>query len=111
MDTFDIIKGLIDTEKAQRTHDLYAMELRTQGMKDSVSPKVTMRVDIRANKYQIREAVEKLFPKVKVPKVNTSHLPGKARRKRTLAAGKTSDWKKAVITLKEGSVTDITGNN
>ena len=111
MDTFDIIKGLIDTEKAQLTQHLYSAELRTQGMKENVSPKVTMRVDVRANKYQIREAVEKLFPKVKVAKVNTSHMPGKARRKRTLMAGKTSEWKTAVITLKEGSVTDITGNN
>lgn len=111
MDTFEIIKELIDTEKSQRTQDLYAMELRTKGMKEDVLPKVTMRVDIRANKHQIREAVEKLFPKVKVAKVNTLHMPGKARRKRTLAAGKTSDWKKAVVTLKQGAATDITGSN
>jgi len=111
MDTFDIIKELVDTEKALQSQDLYASERRTQGMTDTVLPKVTMRVDVRANKHQIREAVEKLFPKVKVAKVNTIHMPGKARRKRTLAAGKTSDWKKAVITLKQGAVTDITGTN
>ena len=40
--------------------------------------------------------------KVKVIKVNTLNVRGKARRKRTLQAGKAPDWKKAIVTLKEG---------
>jgi len=55
---------------------------------------------------QIRQAVEKLFAqsKVKVAKVNTARVPGKTKRSRTTQAGKTSDWKKAVVTLKEGKI-------
>ena len=57
--------------------------------------------DPRANKQQIREAVQELF-KVKVTKVNTLNVRGKARRQRTAAAGRTNTWKKAIVTLKEG---------
>jgi large subunit ribosomal protein L23 len=45
--------------------------------------------------------VQELF-KVKVLKVNTLNVHGKARRKRTTQAGQTNDWKKAIVTLKEG---------
>jgi len=61
---------------------------------------VCFRVDLRANKHQIREAVEKLF-KVKVESVRTARLPGKWRRVR-YRPGYTGDWKKAHVTLKEG---------
>ena len=54
-----------------------------------------------ANKVQIRQAVQELF-KVKVTKVNTLNVRGKFRRQRTTQAGQTSDWKKAIVTLKEG---------
>jgi large subunit ribosomal protein L23 len=57
--------------------------------------------DPRANKHQIRQAVEELF-KVKVVRVNTMNMRGKLRRQRTHQAGKSPDWKKAVVTLKEG---------
>ena len=57
--------------------------------------------DRRANKTQIRKAVEDLF-KVNVLKVNTLNIRGKYRRQRTAQAGQTSDWKKALVTLKEG---------
>jgi large subunit ribosomal protein L23 len=45
--------------------------------------------------------VEQLF-NVKVTKVNTANYEGKARRQMTKAAGKSSDYKKAVVTLKKG---------
>jgi len=45
--------------------------------------------------------VQELF-KVKVLAVNTLNVHGKARRKRTSQAGKASDWKKAIVTLKDG---------
>ena len=60
-----------------------------------------MVADKRANKIQIRQAVQDLF-KVKVLRVNTLNVRGKARRKRTAAQGSTADWKKAIVTLKEG---------
>jgi large subunit ribosomal protein L23 len=61
----------------------------------------TVVADRRANKLQIRHAVEELF-KVTVVDVQTMNVEGKARRQRTAQAGKTSDWKKAIVTLKEG---------
>ena len=102
MNTFTIIKGHWDKEKSQVLQDLYTLR-RTQGMKENVAKKYTFQVDIRANKYQICRAVEELFPKVKVAKVNTIRMTGKLKRKRT-TPGRTSDWKKAVVTLKEGKI-------
>jgi large subunit ribosomal protein L23 len=66
---------------------------------------VSFEVDRRANKVEIRTAVEKLF-KVKVLSVNTINLEGKHKRLgRTI--GKKSDWKKAIVTLKEGESIDF----
>lgn len=64
-------------------------------------------VDKRANKVDVKRAVEQLF-KVKVLGVNTMHVRGKARRQRTVQAGYTSSWKKAVVTLKEGDKIELT---
>jgi large subunit ribosomal protein L23 len=57
-------------------------------------------VDPRANKIQVRQAVEKLF-KVKVKSVHTLNLKGKRKRMGRFF-GWRSDWKKAIVTLKEG---------
>jgi len=103
MNSFTVIKGLHDSEKTQHLKDLFVFRL-TKGMKESVKPKYTLKVDVRANKNQIRRAVEELFPKVKVASVNTARMNGKNKRARTRVAGHTSDWKKAVITLKEGEI-------
>ena len=102
MNSFNIIKGLHDSEKTQQQKDLFALR-RTKGMKEDVAKKYTLRVDVRANKNQIRRAVEELFP-VKVANVNTLRQHGKAKRARTRMAGSTSEWKKAVVTLKEGEI-------
>jgi large subunit ribosomal protein L23 len=61
----------------------------------------TVVADPRANKTQIRQAVQELF-KVKVTKINTLNVRGKFRRQRTKQAGQSSNWKKAIVTLKEG---------
>ena len=61
----------------------------------------TLAVDKHANKIDIRHAVQTLF-KVKVLSVNTLNVRGKNRRERTAQFGKTPDWKKAIVTLKEG---------
>ena len=59
-----------------------------------------------SNKIEIRQAVEKLF-NVKVKQVNTMHCIGKMRRKNTKQRGRSSNWKKAVVTLKEGDKIDL----
>ena len=57
-------------------------------------------VALRANKVEIRKAVEEIWP-VNVVAVNTAIVPGKVRRQgRT--AGQRPDWKKAIVTLREG---------
>jgi len=54
-----------------------------------------------ANRLQIKQAVETLL-KVKVERVNVLNVPGKVKRLGRFS-GKRSDWKKAFVTLKEGS--------
>ena len=68
--------------------------------------KYVFEVAVHANKIEIRKAIEELFGK-KVVSVNTSNHYGKARRKRTAAAGHTADWKKAVVTLAAGESLEL----
>jgi large subunit ribosomal protein L23 len=63
-------------------------------------------VDCKANKIQIRQAVETLFGK-KVESVNTSNFAGKLKRQRTAYAGRSNHWKKAVVKLKDGESIDL----
>ena len=65
--------------------------------------KYTFRVDSNANKIEIAKAVEEIFG-VKVDKVNTVSMKGRQRRMGR-NVGYTSDWKKAIITLKPDSKT------
>jgi large subunit ribosomal protein L23 len=62
-------------------------------------------VDRSSNKIEIKKAVEDIY-KVKVSGVNTVMMRGKSKRVR-YAIGKTPDWKKAIVTLKEGQKIDI----
>lgn len=87
MNSFEVIKTVRLTEKGTR-----------QGEKFN---QYTVVADRRATKPQIRSAVQELF-KVKVVKVNTLNVRGKARRQRTSQAGRTMAWKKAIVTLKAG---------
>ena len=63
--------------------------------------KYTFRVHPDAHKTQIKQAVESLFPDVKVLGVRTSSVPSKPKR-RGLTAGRTREWKKAVVQVREG---------
>ncbi len=67
--------------------------------------KFLFEVDRRANKIQIREAVEKLF-KVKVTDVHTLIVRGHMRR---MGRGyeKTKNWKKAIVSVKEGDTIEF----
>ncbi|HHY09337.1 MAG TPA: 50S ribosomal protein L23 [Firmicutes bacterium] len=85
MESRDIIIRPIVTEKS------------TDLMADN---KYTFEVALRANKTQIKKAIEDIFA-VKVIKVNTARVRGKLRRMGR-HEGYTSDWKKAVVTLQEG---------
>jgi large subunit ribosomal protein L23 len=58
-------------------------------------------VDIRSNKTEIKQAIEKIF-KVKVASVNTMRVPAKPKRYGRYE-GYTSEWKKAIVKLKPGS--------
>ena len=66
--------------------------------------KYTFKVAKTANKIEIKKAVEQLFKDVKVEKVNTMNVRGRKKRMGR-NEGYTSDWKKAIVTLKEGSKT------
>ena len=93
MNAFDVIKTVRITEKGALLSDEHNQ--------------YTVVTDKRANKVQIRQAVEELF-KVKVTSINTINVRGKARRQRTYQAGKSPDWKKAIVTLKEGDKIELT---
>jgi len=90
-DPHDIVKGLIRTEKGAN--------LLPMG-------KYLFWVDRDTNKIEIKRSVEAIY-KVKVDSVNTVMMRGKTKRVR-YAVGKTVDWKKAIVTLEEGSKIDIT---
>jgi large subunit ribosomal protein L23 len=68
--------------------------------------KYTFLVDPRANKTEIKIAIEKVFS-VKVASVNTINRKGKTRRTR-FGIGKRKDTKRAIVTLREGTI-DIFG--
>jgi large subunit ribosomal protein L23 len=87
MNSFEIIRTVRLTEKGTRQGEKYNQ--------------YTLMADPRANKTQIRTAVQDLF-KVKVMKVNTLNVRGKFRRQRTKQAGQAPNWKKAIVTLKKG---------
>jgi len=87
----DVIKGLIRTEKGSVMLPLN---------------KYLFWVNTVCNKIEIKKAIEDIY-KVKVAAVNTVTMRGKLKRVR-FAVGKTTDWKKAIVTLKDGSKIDIT---
>ena len=92
MNTFEIIKTVRLTEKGTRQGEKYNQ--------------YTIVADPRANKTQIRQAVQDLF-KVKVKAVNTVIVKGKRKASRGKIYTR-SDIKKAIVTLEEGHQIDIT---
>ena len=87
---YDIIKTPVLTEKS------YAQ---------FANKKYTFKVDIDANKFQIKEAVEKIFG-VQVEKVYTMRYDGKIKNAgRRAPTGKTARYKKAIVKLTPGSKT------
>ncbi len=69
-------------------------------------------VDIAANKVEVKKAVEKMYG-VTVERVNTMSVMGKLKVRSTKAGmltGRKPNYKKAIVTLKEGDVIDFYGN-
>ena len=75
-------------------HDVIRRPLITEkSMSDIAEGKYTFVVDKKANKTEIKNALEKIFD-VKVAKVNTMNMTGKQKRMGA-NVGKRADWKKA----------------
>lgn len=91
MNLTDIIKGPIITEKLDRARE--------------EAQQYSFLVDKKANKTEIRHAVEKLF-KVNVTEVRTSIQRGKTKRVGR-SIGRRPNWKRAMVTLKEGQSIDL----
>jgi large subunit ribosomal protein L23 len=88
---YDVIRGPVITEKATNV---------------SEHNQVIFRVPLTASKRDVKVAVEGLFG-VNVTAVNTIRVMGKLKRVRG-RPGRRSDYKKAVVTLREGQRIDVT---
>ena len=86
MEIYEVLKRPILTEKSSYQAD--------------VLRQYVFEVDVRANKHQVRKAVEEIFG-VHVQAVNIMNVRGKKRRWGRYE-GKTRDWKKAIVTLAPG---------
>lgn len=85
-------------------HDIIIKPIITERSMDEMAEgKYTFQVAKNANKTQIKRAIEEVFG-VEVEKVNTMNVSGKIKRQ-GMTSGKRSDWKKAIVSLKEGSET------
>ncbi len=85
-DIYGVIRKPIVTEKSS--------------LQKEESNKVTFEVDKRANKIEIKQAVQGLF-NVKVLDVSVMNCQGKSKRLGRFV-GRKSDWKKAIVTLRQG---------
>jgi large subunit ribosomal protein L23 len=88
---YDIIRSPVITEKATNA---------------SEHNQVIFRVPLTATKHEVKAAVEGLF-RVNVTAVNTTRMMGKTKRFRG-RPGRRSDYKKAIVTLREGQRIDVT---
>lgn len=86
MTPYEILKKPVITEKST--------------IQKETSNQLTFEVDRRANKVEIRRAVERIF-NVKVVGVRTMQMRGKIKRFGRVL-GKRSNWKKAIVTLAQG---------
>ncbi|MEO8504471.1 MAG: 50S ribosomal protein L23 [Acidobacteriota bacterium] len=82
----EIIRNPLITEKSQ--------------IQREVGNTITLRVDVRANKIEIKRAVETQF-KVKVAEIRVARVHGKVRRQGAYS-GQRPDWKKAYVRLVDG---------
>ena len=88
--SYDILKTILRTERGTSLEPMR---------------KYIFEVAIRSTKEEIRKAVEEIY-KVQVTSVRTGIMPGKLKRVRH-QLGRTPNWKKAVVTLKDGHKIDL----
>ena len=88
---YDIIKRLLITEKTSIQKELFN--------------KVIFEVDRRANRIEIKKAIETIF-NVRVASVKTMQITGKTKQRGRIT-GKRRDWKKAIVTLLPGERIDF----
>jgi large subunit ribosomal protein L23 len=88
---YEIIKRPLITEKTN--------------IQKEIANQVTFEVDRRANRIEIKQAIETAF-KVKVANIQTMQVKGKVKR-RGRSVGKRRDWKKAIVTLLPGERIDF----
>lgn len=86
MHVYEVLKRPVLTEKSNYQADALH--------------RYTFEVDPRANKHQVRDAVQQIFS-VTVVEVNMMKVHGKARRLGKFT-GRTPDWKKAIVTVAPG---------
>ncbi|MEN8211759.1 MAG: 50S ribosomal protein L23 [Thermodesulfobacteriota bacterium] len=86
MRQYDIIHGPVVTEKTT--------------LQKEVDNQVTFKVDKKANRVEIKDAVERNF-NTKVKQVRTVQVKGKVKQRGRII-GKKQDWKKAIVTLMPG---------
>ncbi|KPJ77962.1 MAG: 50S ribosomal protein L23 [Deltaproteobacteria bacterium SG8_13] len=91
MTQYDIIKRPLVTEKSN--------------IQKETANQLTFEVDRRANRIEIRRAIEQIF-RVKVASVRTMQVTGKVKRRGRIL-GKRRDWKKAIVTLRPGERIDF----
>lgn len=91
MEHYEIIRGPVTTEKTTLQKEL--------------NNQVTLKVDKRANRVEIKAAVEKNF-NTKVKQVRTIQVKGKVKQRGKIT-GKRKDWKKAIVTLMPGQRIDF----
>jgi len=91
-DIFQVIKTIQLSEKATLLSD--------------ENNSYVFKVDPKANKSEIKRAVETIFGKT-VVSVNTCNVRGKNRRERRADFGRTASWKKAIVKLAEGDRIDL----
>ncbi|MGH9762068.1 MAG: 50S ribosomal protein L23 [Blastocatellia bacterium] len=94
---WDVIKGPVITEKALTMKD----EPESMGRTGNSRQLITLKVDPRATKPEIKRAVEKIL-KVKVDSVRVINYRGKVKRvQMRRESGRRSDWKKAFVTIRK----------
>ncbi len=91
MKEYDIIRGPLVTEKTTLQKEL--------------NNQLTFKVDRRANRVEIKDAVEKNF-NTKVKQIRTIQVKGKVKQRGKIL-GKRKDWKKAIVTLMPGQRIDF----
>lgn len=100
-DPYSVIKNIYITEKSKVLQELKE-NTSNPSVRKCKSPKYVFEVNSFANKREIAEAIEEIYrdKDVKVMAVNTINVKGKPRRVRG-RLGRTSSFKKAIVTLAE----------